>query len=140
MLNVSNVMRRDPVTLDQDATLEQAIATLCECGISGVPVLDKDKQLAGIISEFALLDVLFDPELKQEPVADYMTRDVHTLKEEDSLTRAVQMIALYGVRRLPVVRDGEVVGVVSRQDLLSHAATLTTPLSDPLEDIIPHLA
>jgi tRNA nucleotidyltransferase (CCA-adding enzyme) len=139
MLTVSDIMQLKVVALRPESTLGEAITTLYECGISGAPVVIDDNRLVGIISELALLDVLFDPTLKGAPVADYMTKEVHSLAEGDSLTQAVHMIVLYGVQRLPVVRDGQLVGVVSRRDLLAQCSTLSEPLADPLDEMMPQL-
>ena len=140
MLTVSDIMRREVVTLHPESTLAEAISTLCKRGISGAPVVIDDQHLVGVITEFALLDVLFEPTLKNAPVADYMTAEVYSLAEEDSLTQAVHMIVLYGLRQLPVVRDGRLVGVVARRDLLIHSSNLTEPLADPLNELVPQLS
>ena len=135
----SDIMCRDVVTLNPTSTLAEAIDLLVNRKISGAPVVDQDGQLVGVITEFALLDVLFEPELKEAFVADYMTEDLHTVAEEDSLTRVIHLFALYRVRRLPVVREGRITGIISRRDVLRSAGDLEEPLAEPLADLIAHL-
>jgi CBS-domain-containing membrane protein len=56
-------------------------------------------------------------------VGDFMTRELVTLKESDDLALAEQMLRLGGIRHLPVVRDGKLVGLVTQRDLLRAFAT-----------------
>ncbi|HEX8910363.1 MAG TPA: CBS domain-containing protein, partial [Anaeromyxobacteraceae bacterium] len=56
-------------------------------------------------------------------VGDFMTRELVTLKESDDLALAEQMLRLGGIRHLPVVRDGKLVGLVTQRDLLRASAT-----------------
>jgi CBS domain-containing protein len=56
-------------------------------------------------------------------VGDFMTRELVTLKESDDLALAEQMLRLGGIRHLPVVRDGKLVGLITQRDLLRASAT-----------------
>ena len=140
MLTISDVMQPEVEVVRPDSTLREAIIILCETGISGAPVLDQNGKLVGIISEYALMDVLFDTELKDVKVSAYMTTDVHRINEEDSLTQAVHMFAIYGVRRLPVMRGEELVGIISRRDLMHACLDLEEPLTPPLQEYMPELS
>lgn len=140
MPTISDVMQKDVEVVRPDATLREAIMVLCEGGISGAPVQADNGKLVGIISEYALMDVLFDPELKNAKVSDHMTPEVHSLTEEDTLTHAVHKFIIYGVRRLPVMRGEELVGIVSRRDLMRACLDFEEPLVAPLQEFIPELA
>ena len=117
---VRDIMTVDPFTLSPTATLAEAMSLLFRHQLSGAPVVDQG-ELVGIISEIGMFDVLFDATLRHAPVADFMTRNVRTVEEPDSLGHVAHMFALYGIRRMPVMRDGRVVGIISRRDLLAHA-------------------
>jgi CBS domain-containing protein len=132
-------MQRDVVSFRRETTLAEVIAALCERHVSGAPVVDEDGALIGIITEYALLDVLFDPSMKTAPVSKFMSEEVYSLSEDDSLTRAVHMFALYGARRLPVLRETKLVGIVTRRDLLEFCIGLDQPLAAPLEELMPEL-
>jgi CBS domain-containing protein len=62
---------------------------------------------------------------------------VHVIHPDDAIAHAAMMFTLYGVRRLPVVQDGELVGIVTRRDLLRHVLAGSGALSDPLVELIP---
>ncbi len=137
MLTVSDIMQKDVVTFRPETTLSEAIAVLCDRHISGAPVVSVDNRVVGVISELALMDVLFDMGLKKQKLAQYMSTEVHTISEKSSLTQAVHMFLLYRVRRLPVVCDGKLVGIVSRRDLLNLCEKLEEPLQAPLQELMP---
>ncbi len=120
MPTAEQVMRRNVVSLLPTATVEQAIRLLCELGFSGAPVVDQTGTLVGIISEFALLEVVYDPSIRTAPLSRFMTRDVFTVDEDTPLSNIATLFVRHRIRRVPVVRDGRLVGVVSRPDLLSY--------------------
>jgi CBS domain-containing protein len=103
-------------------TAEEVIKMLLEHRFSGAPVTDEQGCLKGIISEYRLLEVIFTPELKNAPVSKFMTTDVVTVDEETPLTEIASQFVLHRIRRLPVVRDGRLVGTISRRDLLRQIA------------------
>jgi CBS domain-containing protein len=123
-----------------EATLAEAVGILTDHHLGGAPVAAADGKLAGVISELALIDVVFDADARQAPVSRYMTRDVQVVRPDDSLATAAKLFALYSFRRLPVVEDGKLVGVVSRRDLMNFALRTKETLREPLFDLIPDLA
>jgi CBS domain-containing protein len=127
-----DIMTPTPATVPAEATLAEAMRLLVEREWSGVPVVDAG-ELVGVISELALFDVMFDPRLKTARVRDYMTRDVRTVDENDSLGHVAHMFALYGIRRLPVMSRGRLAGLISRRDLLRFALQNDVALSDGFE-------
>jgi len=137
MLLVSEIMQKEVVTFRPETTLGEAVAVLCERNISEAPVLSADNRVVGVISELTLMDVLFDFDLKNQTLARVMSVDAHTIDAQSSLTQAVHMFLLYGVRQLPVVCDGKLVGTVSRHDLLALCEKLDEPLATPLQELMP---
>lgn len=132
-----DVMRTNVVTLSPDQTLSQALDTLLRNQVSGVPITDSDGRVLGIISEFALLDLLFDPSLREKHVSEFMTSDVHTVDETEPADKLAHLFALHRIRRLPVVRDGMLVGNVSRRDLLQHFSEAGDVLDSPCAESFP---
>jgi CBS domain-containing protein len=100
--------------------VEEAIRLLLSNDVSGAPVIDSQGRLCGIISEYQLLEIVYDPDLRMKTVQEFMTRDVITIDEESLLSSAASLFVMHRIRRLPVVRNGRVVGNVSRRDLLRY--------------------
>lgn len=120
MYSAQDVMNRNVISIDSESTVEEAIRTLVEHGISGAPVTDRDGNLVGIVSEFQLLEVVYEPDTRNAPVSQFMTKDVLTVKEGTMLSDVATILVVQRIRRVPVVRDGRVVGLVSRRDLLRY--------------------
>jgi CBS domain-containing protein len=123
-----------------DATLAEAVAILTQQHIGGAPVVTAEGEVVGVISELAMIDVVFDSDAKDALVKDYMTQEVHTVHPNDPLSRPAQLFALYSFRRLPVVEEGRLVGIVTRRDLMNYALRSNELLTDPLIELIPSLA
>ena len=135
MYEVRSVMNVNVLTVSQDTTVETTIRQLIENRISGMPVLDEKERLVGIVSEFQLLETLYSPEIRAMPVRDVMTKDVLTVNPDTSLSDATSLMVAHRIRRLPVVVDGKVVGVVSRHDLLKYALEAGDQLYEFLDEI-----
>jgi CBS domain-containing protein len=133
-------MNRGVVGIRPDATVAEAIDTLTKQHIGGLPVVSDDGAVVGIISELALIDVVFDDRVRDAPVSDYMNPEVHVVHPDEPLSRAAQLFALYSFRRLPVVENGRLVGIVTRRDLMNYALRTNRLLADPLLELIPALA
>jgi CBS domain-containing protein len=136
---IREMMNTNVVGIRPDATVAQAIRILTDRHIGGLPVVTAEGAVIGMISELALIDVVFNASVKDAPVADYMTPDVHTVHPNDPLSRAAQLFTLYSFRRLPVVENGKLVGIVTRRDLMNYALQTNNLLADPLTEMIPSL-
>jgi len=140
MATVRDIMNKRVVGIRPDATLAEAVAILTREHIGGAPVVNAQGAVIGVISELALIDVVFDYEAKDALVSEYMTREVHSVKPDDPLSRPAQLFALYSFRRLPVIEAGKLVGIVTRRDLMNFALRTNKLLTDPLIELIPSLA
>ena len=137
---IRDIMSKCVVTIRPDSTMLDAVKVLAKHHLSGAPVATSQGELVGFISEPNLMDVLFDESVRSEKVSQYMTRDVHVVHPGDSLSSVATMFAMYGIRRLPVVDNGRLVGVVTRRDMLSYSLLNPEPLTEPLVELIPALA
>jgi len=86
-------------------------------GISGAPVVSADSQLMGMVTEFDLL-LAIDHVGEDFPISRLMHREVVSIRPEASLEEARELILTHNYRRLPVVENNKVIGVLSRRDLL----------------------
>ncbi len=118
MYRAKDIMTKAVTTVTSEQSVEETIRILVENKISGAPVVDEHGKLLGIISEYQLLEVLYRQELKAATVRELMRQQVLTVTEDASLTDIADLFVVQRIRRVPVLRNGHVVGVVSRRDVL----------------------
>jgi CBS domain-containing protein len=118
MLTAGAIMTADLVTVRPDASIEEAIDMLLNQQISGLPVVDDDGRLVGVITEFALLAVSYDRRVANHTVSQHMTRELITVDIDDPIHRIADLCIVHRVRRVPVLKDGRLVGVIARRDVL----------------------
>lgn len=152
-MNASDVMTVRVVTIAPDATVQQAAKLMLEREVSALPVVDKAGKLVGIISEGDLVrraetgterkaswwltfissaDQLAYEFVKSHgtKVADVMTRDVITARPDTPLNEIAGLLEDNRIKRVPVIEEGLLIGVVSRANLLQALAS-AKPRLDP---------
>ncbi|HSV98888.1 MAG TPA: CBS domain-containing protein [Sedimentisphaerales bacterium] len=117
MEKARDLMQLGVRTIEQDSSIYDAIAILAERRGSGLPVTD-GSTLVGIITEKDVLQLVFQEEHLPGSVEQYMTRDVVTFDEEDDLAKVWTCLVRQSYRRVPIVREGRLTGIISRTDLL----------------------
>lgn len=118
MLKARDVMTREVITIGPDATLAETIKVLVEKKISGMPVINTGGEIIGIISEKDILNFAFSGNLQNTKVEEAMTRNVISFPPDADINSIALAIANHYFRRVPIVEDGKVVGVVSRRDII----------------------
>ncbi len=113
---VDNVMRNNPITVSTDMTLPQLLEVMIKYGIGAVPVTDRDGKYIGLITERSLIKYLTG-KVTGVLVKDVMTENVIYVTMNTSLGKAMKTMINTGVRRLPVVKDGIVAGMLSCKDI-----------------------
>jgi tRNA nucleotidyltransferase (CCA-adding enzyme) len=104
-------------TIRPDTTIEQAQRILFRYGHSGLSVVDEKDQLVGIISRRDL-DLALHHGFNHSPVKGYMTRNLRTISPDTPLPDIESLMVTYDVGRLPVVESGQLIGIVTRTDVL----------------------
>jgi CBS domain-containing protein len=118
MLTANDIMTGDLTTIRPDAAIEDAIELLLDREISGLPVTDEHGHLVGVITEFALLAMVYDQQVKNHTVEQHMTRELITVNHDDPISRVADLCIVHRVRRLPVMKHGRLVGIIARRDVL----------------------
>jgi len=119
MNQVKDIMTDQVFVVSPEATIDEAISLLLDHRVSGLPVVDGDNQLLGVITEFDIIDLVYKADIEESIVADYMTKEVNSLDVEASLDEAANIFCNNSIRRVPIVREGRLVGVLSRHDLIN---------------------
>jgi CBS domain-containing protein len=143
-MRAMDVMTTDVIAVNPDTTVQALATLLAERGISGAPVVDSSERLVGIVSEGDLLHRAeigtarrhrerrrswwlddFASDLAREyvksharTVKDIMTRDVVTVTEDTDLGDVAALLEAKRIKRVPVIRDGKVIGIISRANLV----------------------
>lgn len=120
MLSIKDVMTKNVFYTKQNTPIYEALNMLVKHKISGLPVVSDSMRVLGILSEKDVLRILFDEKLDiKSVVEDYMSREVICFTEEDSAIDICKFFMKSHIRRVPIVRDGKLVGVVSRRDIVN---------------------
>jgi CBS domain-containing protein len=123
-MSARNVMVTRLVTLSAKTDVFDAIARLLLHRVSGAPVVDEDGRYLGVFSEKCCMRALLDAAsdlFDSATVADYMDCKAPTIDEGTDLLTIARVFHGTPRRRLPVVREGKVVGQISRRDVLRAA-------------------
>jgi CBS domain-containing protein len=121
MLTAKDLMNSKVIAISPETMVAEAIDLLIEHRVSGLPVVDTGKRILGIITEFALLSIVYDPDAATEPVSQHMTKEVISVGVDDQSSKVADMFILHRIRRVLVEKDGKLVGLISRRDLLKAA-------------------
>lgn len=143
-LLVKDLYNKNVITINKNSSVEEAAKLMAEKGVGGLPVVDDENSLVGMITEKDILDrhkkimpipyidvlgallYLEDPgranaELKKSlsyQVEDVMTTPVTSVTTEDDLDTVLHFMVKKGYNRIPVEENGRVVGIISRNDLI----------------------
>ena len=152
-MKAEDVMTRDVISIAPDATVLQAARLMLQHHISGLPVVDKDGKLVGVLSEGDFLrrretrtehkrsrwlEFLMGPgriaaeysHSHGSKVAEVMTTEVQTVDELTALEDIVDLMERKRIKRVPVVCGGQLVGIVTRSNLM-HAMVSMARVAQP---------
>jgi CBS domain-containing protein len=115
----SDIMTRNVCTIQPEASAQQAAQLLDQKRISGAPVVNAQGQLIGMITEADIISKVNREGLR---VADIMTHELIVVTEETPVGKIAQLLTERKIKRVPVVRDGRLVGIVSRADIVHAVA------------------
>jgi CBS domain-containing protein len=158
-MKASDIMVRDVFTIGPDATIQDVAEILLSKRISGLPVVDATGRLIGIVSEGDLLrraesgtehsrswwlkllmgrETLAAEYVKEHArrVRDVMTRDVISVQPDTQVTDIAALLEKNRIKRVPILENGKLVGIISRANLVQALAGLRKEISvdKPLND------
>jgi CBS domain-containing protein len=143
-VNASDVMTRTVICIDENASIAHALQLMLSKTIGGLPVVNFDKQLVGIVTEGDLLrraelasqrHVAWLKNLLSRSVGSIMTRETLCICEDTPLSTIVQIMGQGQVKRLPVTKGGKVIGIVSRRDVRRPLSSMVVePPAKPASD------
>jgi CBS domain-containing protein len=119
MLEARDIMTKQVICIRKDTPIFEAIRLMVQNSITGIPVVEEDMKLVGMLSEQDVLRLFHTYEdEKVRTVNDFMTQPAIHFEEHELLLDVCYCLRDHSIRRVPVTSDGKVVGVISRSDIL----------------------
>lgn len=148
---VHDVMTKDPVTVQSDTSVKEALVLLARHGVTSMPVVSSARQIRGVVSEADLIreSVARDSRLQETPldqggdpmlprtVDEVFTPHAVVVRPDDDLATAVELMTSTSVKSLPVVdRKQRVIGIVSRSDVVRLLARADTTIEGEVDELL----
>ena len=119
MILAKDIMTKNVISIKESMPIYEALMLLSKHKISGMPVVDDDNRVEGVLSEKDVLKIMVDSHLPaRSVVGDYMSRDVITFKEDDNVVTICKFFMNSHIRRVPITRNQLLVGILSRRDIV----------------------
>ncbi|MDD4614211.1 MAG: CBS domain-containing protein [Caldisericia bacterium] len=132
---VRDYMSSPVKTIEDSAVAEEALRIMLRYGHTGLPVVNENKKITGIISRKDI-ERISDEKLLRRPVKSYMTKHVIVVSPETSLKEAEKLSVDKDIGRLPVVFDQNIVGILTRSDLLRALYGISKTTTPPFKHYI----
>ncbi|MBU0464416.1 MAG: CBS domain-containing protein [Proteobacteria bacterium] len=116
---LSDIMSYPVVTINEDAKIEEAAMILRDLGCSGMPVVDKEGHITGVISRRDFKKLRKSKHM-QSPVKAFMSRNVVTISHDKSIIEAARLMIKHDVGRIPVLEKDKIVGIITRSDAMTY--------------------
>lgn len=126
-ITVADYMSKRLVTLTKDTDVVDAVNKLLDHKITSAPVVDQVGRLLGMFSEKDVMNIVLEASYNQSmggKVGDYMTKQVITVDAESSIVDLAEKFQQTTVRSFPVYQNNDLVGIVSRTDVLRALASI----------------
>jgi CBS domain-containing protein len=121
MLKAKDLMTKNVISVKKDTPVIEAIKLLAEHDVTGVPVVEDDMTLIGVLSEKDLLKLFYNSETAPDnTVEEFMTQPAVHFDENESLDEVCRCLLNHYFRRVPVTSNGKVVGIISRPDIIDY--------------------
>jgi CBS domain-containing protein len=156
-MKAADIMTRNVVSVQPETTILRAAELMLQHRISGLPVVDTDDHVVGIVTEGDFLRRTETGTQRKRPrwlqflvgpgrlaeeyvrsssrkIEDVMTQAVHTIGEDTPVSDVVELMERHRIKRLPVLRDDKLVGIVSRANLLHALASLAPEIQSTSAD------
>ena len=118
MLKAKDIMIENVISVTKETPIVKAIELIEQNNITGIPVVDDDMALVGILSEKDVLSLFYTQEDENKTVNDFMTQPPVYFDEEESLIDVCECLINHYFRRIPVTSKGKLVGIITRSDIV----------------------
>jgi len=121
-IKAKDIMTKEVISAKRDTPIYEAVRILRKNEITGMPIVEDDMTLVGVLTEKDVLRLFYAGEDEKNKTAnDYMTRPAVSYKEDDTLQSICDFMMINYFRRVPVTsKEGKVVGIISRPDVIDY--------------------
>lgn len=120
MYETKAIMSTDVVHVHPETPIARVLELLIENDVTGVPVVERDGELVGIVTEKDMIGVLCGQETPSGTARDYMTEGVLSFNEDDDIIAICECLVNHPLRRVPILAEDRLVGIISRRDLIKY--------------------
>jgi CBS domain-containing protein len=121
MLKAKDIMTKQVISVRKDTPVPEAMGLLAKNNITGVPVVEDDMTLVGVLTEKDVLKLFWAHEdQKNKTVSSFMAQPAVHFDENEALPDVCDCLMNYFLRRVPVTSNGKVVGIISRTDIIKY--------------------
>ncbi len=125
MLKAKDIMTENVVSVKRNTLIFEAVELLAKNNITGIPVVEDDMTLVGILTEKDVLRLFYaSKNVGNKTVSDFMTQPAVHFNEDESLPDVCDCLMNNFFRRVPVTSNGRVVGIISRLDFVKYVLRL----------------
>lgn len=117
-------MTKRVISVKANTPIYEALKLIATYGISGLPVVEDDMTLIGIVSEKDVLSLFYDNDDNEITVSDFMTQPPLCFDEDESLLDVCDFLKKNVFRRVPITSKGKLVGIISIRDLIEYILQL----------------
>jgi len=114
------IMTSTVITASEDMLVTDIIKLLLRWHISGLPIVDDKGKLVGIITEHDVVNFALSGYAADTRASEVMTQNLVTYSPDTLVVEVINYFAAHRIRRVPVVENGEVVGIISRRDIVRY--------------------
>ncbi len=133
MIKAKDIMTKNIIYVKKDTLIYQCLELMAKHKITGIPVIEDDMSLVGIISGKDVLHLLnANKDQEEKTVNDFMTKPAIYFDESENLLGVCNFLAKNIFRRIPVTSEGKLVGIISRGDIIAHIVKVKKSVSQEL--------
>ncbi len=120
MFKAESIMVKDVLSVKPETLIYDAMNIMVDHKVSGLPVIDNENHLVGILSEKDVLRLLIDEDVNDnQTVSKFMNDKVVAFSPESSIVSICEFLLQNPFRRVPIIKDNKLVGVIARRDIIT---------------------
>ncbi len=116
---LSDIMSYPVITINQSTPVEKVVMILREKGCTGMPVVDDDDNIVGVVSRRDFKRIRKSNQMKS-PIKAFMTPNPIVIAHDRSAIEAARLMIKHDVGRIPVIQDGRIIGIITRSDVMMY--------------------